>query len=119
VHRRRVDAIGYLFDAVAYFVITVGALAAVVWRLDAKVAVPWASPWRMRVPKLLAAGGPVLFLLALAIALTGIPVWVAVALLIGSLFAPWAGAVMITIEWLRRRAEDRATGIARPVKPWI
>ena len=80
---------------------------------------PWASPWRIRSPKLFAVGGPALFILALAIAVTGIPAWAAVALLIGSLFAPWIGAVLIIVEWLRRRAEDRATVLARPERPWI
>jgi hypothetical protein len=119
VHRKCVDAIGYLFDVVGYLVITVGALTAVVWHVDEKVAVPWASPWRMRSPKLCAVGGPALLILAFAIAVTGIPLWVAVALLIGSLVSPWAGAVLITVESLRRRAEDRATGIARPRRPGV
>ena len=119
VHRGRVDAIGYLLDAVVYFIVTVGALASAVWRVDEKVAVPWASTWRMRSPKLAAAGGPALFILTFPAVLVGLPMWLGWAMLIGSLVAPWAGAVLITVEWLRRRAEDRATGITRPVRPWI
>ncbi|ACU72529.1 hypothetical protein Caci_3626 [Catenulispora acidiphila DSM 44928] len=108
-----------MFDAVVYFVVTAGTLAVVLWHVDARTAVPWASPWRMRLPKLCAVGGPALFFLVSPIVLTGGPEWVGVASLIGALLAPWAGAVLIIVERLRRRAEDRATGIARPVRPWI
>lgn len=119
VHRGRVDAFGYLFLAIVYSAIAEGVLALAVWRVGSKVAVPWASPWRMRLPKLLIIGGPALFILALVVVLTGIQVGVAVAFFISALVAPLAGVVLITVEWLRRRAEDRATGIARPERPWI
>lgn len=114
VHRGRVDAIGYLMYAVAYFVVVAGAVGAVVSHVDGKVAVPWASPWRMWTPKLFVVGGPAMFILALAFATVGISFWVVVPLLIASLVAFWVAAVLIEVEWLRRRAEDRATGIARP-----
>ena len=61
------------------------------------------------VPRL---GGAVVVFLGLGLSLRG-------EMLIGSLVAPWAGAVLITVEWLRRRAEDRATGIARPRRPGV
>ena len=115
------DAIGYLFDAVVYFLITVSAVTAAVWRVDEKVAMPGTSPWRMRLPKLCVIVGPMLFVLAGAITLTGTPAWLPATPLIGSLAAPWIGAVLITVEWLRRRAEDRATGLVRPlqVSTWV
>ena len=119
VHRWRVDAIGFLFGAVVYFGLTAGSVVAAVWHIDEKTAVPWASPWRMRSAKLCAVGGPVLFVLAFVVAVTGLPVGVFAVPMIGSLAVPWLGAVLITVEWLRRRAEDRATGIARPRRPGV
>ena len=113
------DGFGYLLDVVLYFMVTIAIVAPVVWHVDAKTAVPWASPWRTRLPKLLVVGGPPVFILTCAISLTGIPGWAAWALVIGSLAAPWAGALLISVEWLRRRAEDRATGLVRPERPWI
>ena len=119
MNHRRVDAIGYVFDAVVYFFISVGALSALILRVDAKTAVPWASPWRTRSPKLLAVAGPVLFILAFPVSLTGLPAWVAAAMVFGALAAPPIGAALVLLEWLRRRAEDRATGLVRPERPLI
>jgi hypothetical protein len=70
-----------------YFAITAGPVAAAVWHVDKYAAAPGASPWRMRLPKLAVVGGPVL------------PAG------LGSFVAPWVGAALITVEWLRRRAE--------------
>jgi hypothetical protein len=36
---------------------------------------------------------------------------------LGSFVAPWVSAVLITVEWFRRRAEDRTADITQPVEP--
>jgi hypothetical protein len=60
--------------------------------------------------------GPVGFLSSIPISATPIPPWMLATLLLASLVAPWAAAVLTVLEWRRRRAEDRATGLARPVR---
>jgi hypothetical protein len=109
-----VDAIGYLLDIIVYFVIAIGSVAAFISHVDEKVPVPGASPWRIRSPKIAAAAGPVLLIAGFfAVAISS---WLAVAVLIGSLAAPWVAGVLIVVEWCRRRAEDRATGLVRPLR---
>jgi hypothetical protein len=119
VHRWYVDAIGALLGAIFYFGLTAGSVVAAVWHVDEKVAVPWASPWRVRSAKLFAVGGPALFVVAFAAAVTGLPTRMFELLVIVSFAFPWAGAVLIIVEWLRRRIEDRGTGLARPQRPGV
>jgi hypothetical protein len=107
-------ALAFLIIALVYF-----ALAGAVLHVDEKAAVPWASPWRTRAPKLFTVGGPALFVLAFAMAAAGLPAWTGEATLVGALVAPWIGGVLITVEWLRRRAEDRTTGLTRPERARI
>lgn len=94
-------------------------MTAVVWHVDRKPAVPWAAPWRMLAPKLFAAGPAVLFALLIPLAILRVPTAVLWAMFFTCLGGPWVSAVLITVEWLRRRAEDRATGVVRPAPPWI
>jgi hypothetical protein len=111
-----VDAFGYLLDAVVYFLVTVGLAAAAVWRVDEKVAVPGTSAWRIRWPKVFVSAGPVLFVLMLPITLVHAPVALVVAILVTSLAAPWIAGLLIAVEWFWRRAEDRGTGLRRPMR---
>jgi len=110
------DIIGFLFEMFLYFAVIAGLVAAVIGYVDDKVALPSASPWRMRSPKLCVAAAPVLFAVAMGTSLTGSPGAVPGALTIASIAAPWVGAAMIAVEWARRRAEDNATGLIRPLR---
>lgn len=109
------DAIGYFIDFVGYFIITVGMAVAMISHVDRKVAIPDASPWRIRAPKLAAAAGPLLFIGCFAALFIG--EWLTIGLAIASLAAPWIAMVLALTEWFRRRAEDRRTGIPRPDRP--
>jgi len=112
-----VDGLGYLFDAVVYYIVTVGLVAAAITRVDSRTAVPWASRWRIRGPIAATAAGPLLFAVLCGCTLTSTPTWLLQALAIAALGAPWLGAALITVETFRRRAEDRATGLERPIRP--
>jgi hypothetical protein len=111
-----VDGLGYLLDAVVYYIVTVGLVAAAITRVDSRTPVPWASRWRIRGPILATATGPVLFVVLCVCSLPAAPTWLLAGLAVAALGAPWVGAGLITVEWLRRRAEDRATGLERPFR---
>jgi uncharacterized membrane protein YraQ (UPF0718 family) len=110
------DAIGYLIDIVAYFIVAVGIAVAMISHVDQKVAIPGASPWRIRAPKLVAAAGPLLFISVFAVLFVGED-WLTMGVGIASLAAPWIAVVLIVTEWIRRRTEDRRIGIPRPNRP--
>ncbi len=108
------EASAFLMYAAAYFLLVGIAVGTAISRVNEKAAVPGASPWRMRTPKLFVAAGPVSLILFYGITMSGILCWALLPLLFWSFVAPWVGAVLIVNERGRRRAEDRATGIERP-----
>ena len=61
---------------------------------------------------LFAAAGPLVFAGAFMALFVGS--WLVIAAMIAAMAAPWTAAVLIVTEWIRRRAEDRWTGIPRP-----
>ena len=115
---RGVGLIGQWIFGILYVFIAAWVMTVVVSHVDRKLAVPWAAPWRMAAPKLFAGAAPLLAFLFFFLAFFRSPGWLLMTVLFTALASPWISAILISVEYLRRRAEDRATGVPRPSPPW-